>query len=129
MAAFATIDDITDQFRPLTPAETHKAAALLPLVSDLLRQEAKNVGKNLDQMILSGCLLESVVKSVTVDVVSRALMNPTDDKGAMTQMQESALGYMVGGTYFTPGGGLFVKNAELARLGLRRQRIGAIDLA
>jgi hypothetical protein len=46
----------------------------------------------------------------------------------MTQMSESALGYTVSGTYLSPGGGLFIKKTELARLGLRRQRIGVVNL-
>ena len=46
----------------------------------------------------------------------------------MTQVTESALGYSVTGTYLTPGGGLFIKKSELARLGLRRQKYGVMDL-
>ena len=43
-------------------------------------------------------------------------------------MSESALGYTVSGTYLVPGGGLFIKKSELARLGLRRQRIGVREI-
>jgi hypothetical protein len=46
----------------------------------------------------------------------------------MTQVAESALGYSYSGTYLVPGGGLFIKRSELARLGIRRQRYGVIDL-
>lgn len=46
----------------------------------------------------------------------------------MSQYSESALGYTVSGTFLVPGGGLFVKKSELERLGLRRQRIGVIEL-
>ena len=102
-------------------------AMLLPIVIDSLRQEAHNVGKDLDQMVVDGDLSASVVKSVAVDVVARTLMTPTDGT-PMTQMSQSALGYSVSGTYLVPGGGLFVKKSELARLGLRRQRIGVIEL-
>lgn len=66
-------------------------------------------------------------KSVVVDVVARTLMTSTDTE-PMTQRSESALGYSVSGTYLVPGGGLFIKKSELARLGLKRQRIGVIDL-
>jgi len=72
-------------------------------------------------------LLENVVKSVTVDVVARALMTSTNSE-PMSQMSQSALGYSVSGTYLVPGGGLFIKKSELSRLGLRRQRCGVIDL-
>ena len=127
MDNFATIEDITELFRKLTPEETEKANALLPVVSDSIRQEAKKVGKDIDKMLESGQLLENVVKSVTVDVIARALMTSTDSE-PMSQMSQSELGYTVSGTYLVPGGGLFIKRSELARLGLRRQRCGVIDL-
>lgn len=125
--AFATIQDIIELWRSLTPEEASRAEALLPVVEDSLRQEAYNVGKDLDEMISEGKLKSNVVKSVVVDVVGRALMTPTNET-PMTQTSESALGYSVSGTYLVPGGGLFIKKSELARLGLRRQKIGVIDL-
>lgn len=124
--AFATVDDITLLFRELKPNETEKAKALLPIVSDSIRQEAIKVGKDIDEMIKEGQILSNVVKSVTVDVVARALMTSTDSE-PMSQMSQSALGYSVSGTYLVPGGGLFIKKSELARLGLRRQKYGVID--
>ena len=78
-------------------------------------------------MVSDSTVLASVAKSVTVDVVARTLMTSTDQE-PMTQGSESALGYSVSGTYLVPGGGLFIKKAELARLGLRRQQMGVIDL-
>ena len=51
MTNYATIDDVTALFRPLKPDEIEKAKALLPVVLDNLRVEAKNVGKNLDVMV------------------------------------------------------------------------------
>ena len=127
MVSYATTQDVVALYRPLTPEETQRVAVLLPIVIDSLRQEAHNVGKDLDQMVVDGELSASVVKSVAVDVVARTLMTPTDG-APMTQMSQSALGYSVSGTYLVPGGGLFVKKSELARLGLRRQRIGVIEL-
>lgn len=124
---FATLQDITDLFRALTPAESKKAEALLPIVSDSIRQEALNVGKNIDKMITDGKVLKNVVTSVTVDVVARALMTSTDTE-PMSQMSQSAMGYSVSGTFLVPGGGLFIKRSELARLGLKRQRYGVIEL-
>lgn len=127
MTNFATIQDIENLWRPLTAGETTRADALLPVVAAALRQEAINVGKDLDAMMDRGEVLPAVVKSVAVDVVARTLMTPTSG-APMTQMSESALGYTVSGTYLSPGGGLFIKKTELARLGLRRQRIGVVDL-
>lgn len=114
-------------FRPLKPEEVERANALIPIVSDILRQEAKKVGKDIDVMLENGELYENVLKSVTVDVVARALMTSTNSE-PMVQMSQSALGYSVSGAFLSPGGGLFIKNSELSRLGLRKQRIGVIDL-
>ena len=126
MADFATIQDITSLFRALTSAESTRATALLPVVSDNLREEAKKVGKNLDLMIEESPSYANVVKSVVVDIVSRTLMTSTNQE-PMTQMSESALGYSWQGSFLVPGGGLFIKKSELARLGLRKQRYGVID--
>ena len=125
--AYATVNDVIALFRALTPEEQTRVTSLLPIVEDELRQRAHDVGKDLDDMIDNGNVLPHVVKSVVVDVVARALMTPTND-APMSQYSESALGYTVSGTFLVPGGGLFVKKSELERLGLRRQRIGVIEL-
>ncbi len=127
METFATIEDINAIWRTLKPEETERAEELLTVVSDSLRVEADKVGKDLDEMIQAKPYLANVAKSVTVDVVARTLMTSTDAE-PMTQMSQSALGYSVTGTYLVPGGGLFIKKSELARLGLRRQRYGGIEL-
>ena len=126
MEAFATIEDITNLWRPMTPEEISRADALLPVVSDTLREEAGKVGKDLDQMVLESETYANVVKSVVVDIVSRTLLTSTENE-PMIQTSESALGYSWSGSYLVPGGGLFIKKSELARLGLRKQRYGVID--
>ena len=127
MSNFATIQDMAALWRPLTSAEEERAGELLTVVSDLLRDSAKRVGKDLDQMIEDEEITSSTAKSVTVDIVARALMTSTEGE-PLTQSTESALGYSFTGTYLVPGGGLFIKRDELARLGLRRQRMGVVDL-
>ena len=127
MADYATVADMAILWRPLTQDEASRAEALIPLVCDSLRMEARNRGKDLDAMIEAEPLLASVAKSVTVDVVARTLMTSTDSEPT-TQFSEAALGYSVSGTYLVPGGGLFIKKSELSRLGLRRQKRGVIDL-
>lgn len=127
MSDFATIDDMKTIWRVMTPSEEARAADLLAIVSDSLRMEAKKVGKDLDKMLQDEPIMVNVAKSVTVDVVARTLMTSTRTE-PMTQMSQSAMGYSMSGTYLVPGGGLFIKKSELARLGLRRQRMGAIEL-
>ena len=126
MGPFATPEDVINLWRNLTPDECVRADKLLVVVSDSLRYEAKKVGKNLDDMISKDSELKNVAKSVTVDVVARTLMTSTDQE-PLSQESQSALGYSWSGTYLVPGGGLFIKKSELARLGLRRQRFGVID--
>jgi len=125
--SFATINDVIALYRALTPEESERAQALLPVVSDRLRMEAINRGYDLDEMITQTEPLANAVKSVTVDVVARTLQTPTNG-APMTQFSESALGYSQSGTFLTPGGGIFIKDSELKLLGIRRQRIGVIDL-
>ena len=92
-----------------------------------LREEAKKVRRNLDEMIAKDPDLKQVAKSVSVDVIARTLMTSTNQE-PMTQMSQAAGGYSVSGSFLVPGGGLFIKNSELARLGLKKQRIGAINV-
>ena len=127
MEPFVTIEDVEDLFRDFTIEEKKKAERLLSIVSDCLRQEAKNVGKNLDELIKKQEVYENVVKSVCVDVIARNLMTSTNSE-PMEQMSQSALGYSMSGTFLVPGGGLFIKKSELARLGLKRQRMGMIEM-
>lgn len=124
---YATVDDMTLLWRPMTEAEQVRAAALLPIICASLRSEAAKVGKDLDAMVAASTDLAAVAKSVTVDVVARTLMTATDGE-PMTQTTQSAGGYSAPGTFLVPGGGLFIKKSELARLGLRRQRLGGIEL-
>ena len=128
MADYATVADVTLLWRPMTTAEQNKVEALLPLVSDALRHEAEKVGRDLDRMIAEHESLASVAKTVTVDVVVRAMRQSTEGE-AMAQESQSALGYSWSGTYAIPGGG--IANAiminDLKRLGLKRQTIGVIE--
>ena len=123
---FATVEDIETLFRPLTSDEQKRADALLPLVSDEIRVLGKNVNKDIDQMISNDGTYGSVVKIVTVDVVSRVLRQNVQGE-AMTQESQSGLGYSWSGTYAVVGGGIansILKN-DLKKLGLLKQQMGS----
>lgn len=132
MSAFATLDDVlTLSGKAYTESEQERIEELLPLVSDTLRYEAVKVNKNIDDMITADTTgaYASVVKMVTVDIVCR-VMRQTLDGEPMSQESQSALGYTWSGTYAIPGGGIsgaIMKN-DLKRLGLRRQKIGIVNL-
>lgn len=126
MQDFATVDDLTTLWREMSQDEITRATALLSVVSDRLRLEAENVGKDIDEMVADSVSYGNVVKSVVVDIVARTLMTSTSQE-PMSQFSQSALGYTVSGTFLTPGGGLFIKRDELKALGFRKQRYGVID--
>lgn len=123
---YATLEDLAALWRPMTAAEQARASPLLEVVSASLDVEARKVGKDLSALVAANPSLAIVAKSVTVDVVARTLMTSTNQE-PMTQFTQSAGGYSASGSFLVPGGGLFIKKSELARLGLRRQRIGVIE--
>ena len=124
---FATVQDIRNLWRPLTPAETERAENLLPIVSDLLRIEAENRGYDLDQMVSESPALASVATLVTVDILGRTLSASTTAE-PMQQVSQSALGYSWSGTYAVPGGGVQIMRRDLQKLGIMKQKLGVIEL-
>ena len=126
MSVFATIEDIEQLWRTLQTGENARAKALIEVISDTLREEAYKVGKDLDKIIEERPTFKNVVKSVVVDIVARTLMTSTSQE-PMSQFSQSALGYSISGQFLVPGGGLFIKDSELRRLGLKKQKFGVID--
>ena len=128
--SFATLQEVISVSGvTYTLAEQDRVSTLLPLVSDTLRNEAFKVGKNLDEMAADSPVYTNTLKLVTCDIVIRA-MRQSSTGDPMSQESQSALGYTWSGTYAIPGGGIaqaIMKN-DLKRLGLRRQRLGVIDL-
>lgn len=124
---YATIEDLTTLWRELKVDEVERATALLEVVSASLDLEAKKANKSLETMISESASFKTVLKSVVVDIVARTLMTSTEGE-PMTQTSESALGYSWSGTYLVPGGGLFIKDSELKRLGLlKNAKYGVIN--
>lgn len=129
MINLASVNDVNTLWKPLSHAEQEQVEALLPVVSDSLRQEAKRVGKDLDEMIAKGEILPNVVKSVVVDIISRYLDQlSSDNASTLSQESQSALGYSWSGTYVNTGGGMSILKKDLKRLGLTRQRFGMVNL-
>lgn len=124
---YATVDDMTILWRPMSSEEQERAESLLEVVSSELRLRARELGKDLDAIVSEDPDMAAVAKSVAVDVTARALMTSTNSE-PMTQYSQTALGYTAQGTFLVPGGGLFIKNSELKRLGLRKQRYGVMEV-
>lgn len=127
MADFASVTDIQNLKRALTSAEQTRAAALLPVVSDIIRFEAQKVGKDADMLVAADPSFASVVKAVTVDVVMRELNTPGTQLPA-TQYAESA--GSVSMSYSIPNGSgrIALWPSDLKSLGFRRQQIGSLPL-
>ena len=60
MSIYATVEDIQTLKRPLTASEQERAEALLPVVSSLIRYEAKKTGRDFDEMIMRSGLCATV---------------------------------------------------------------------
>ena len=123
---FATVEDLDALWRSVEDHEIGRSEELLKTVSHVLRVEAKKVNKDLDLLVKEDESYSYLVKSVVVDIVARTLMTSTNQE-PMTQYSESALGYSVSGSFLVPGGGLFIKDSELKRLGFKKQRYGVIE--
>lgn len=123
---FATVEDLDTLWRNIEDHEIGRSEELLKTVSHVLRIEAKKVNKDLDLLVKEDESYSYLVKSVVVDIVARTLMTSTNQE-PMTQYSESALGYSVSGSFLVPGGGLFIKDSELKRLGFKKQRYGVIN--
>ena len=124
--SYATVEDMTALWRPMTAAEQARAFSLLDVISASLDVEARKAGKDLPALVAADPALAMVAKSVAVDVAALTLMTSTNQE-PMPQITQAAGGYSASGAFLGPGGGLFIKKSELARLGLRRQRMGVIE--
>lgn len=125
---YATIQDVTTLWRPLTPEETTRATALLPVISDSLRTEASARGIDLDKRVQESVTFANVARDVTVDITARTL-SVSANASPFSQESQSALGYTWSGTYAVAGGGLQVMRNDLKRLGLLGQKMGVVNLA
>lgn len=124
---YITTTELIDMWRPMTPEEIARAEVIIPMVCAQLRLEAKKVNMDLDAMVDGDPDFMLVAKSVTGDVVARALMTNTNQE-PLTQFSQTAGSYTVSGSYLVAGGGLWIKKTELARLGIKRQRFGGMNV-
>lgn len=128
--AYAAVADILILGKSLTAQQSEAAEVLLQQASAKLRDTARRYGKDIDSMIAdpqTGADFALSVKSVVVQAVCRALDSITDS-AAVSQESQSALGYSVSYTYANAGQQLYFLRNELKELGLRRQRIGVLEV-
>ena len=130
MSEFATLQDVlTLTGTDYTTQQQERISALIPVVSDLIERKGREVGKNVHKEMAIDSAYASVVKLVTVDVVSRVMRQSTDGE-PMSQESQSALGYSWSGTYAIPGGGIAMSlmNNERKILGFKQQALRSVKL-
>lgn len=127
MSDYATVQDIQDLKRALTSEEQSRAANLIPIICNEIRELAFRQGKDFDAMIVADPYLASVAKAVVCDAVVRELNTPGYQLPA-TSYSESA--GSVSQSYSLPNasGAIKLWPSDLKALGLKRQLLGAIDL-
>ena len=123
-----TVDDLIARWRTLTEAETEQAEIYISDCENALHVYAYDRGKDLDEMLEEYEPRQGLYIAIVCDVVRREMQAVTDESPALTQYSRSVNGYNVQGTFLTPGGGLFIKNAELRQLGLMGQRSRAVEV-
>lgn len=124
--AYATVPELESFWRDLTADEENRAAYLLVLSSDGLRQIALNRGKNLDDMIESGKVMETSVKHLVMESVKRAMLTPVDQK-PITQGSMTAGPYAETFTFANPAGDIWYKDKELKFIGLKPQKFSSVS--
>ena len=136
---YAALEDMTTLWRPMTSAEQVRASSLLEVVSASLNMEAQKVGKDLPALVaadpdavkITYDFFVSTTPAENVELMRQTYDAigpwPSTNQEPLTQFTQAAGGYSASGSFLVPGGGLFIKKSELARLGLRRQRIGVIE--
>lgn len=127
MSDYATVQDIINLKRALTAEEQTRAGHLIPIVCDVIRYEADKVGKDFDALVAADTVLATVAKAVTVDVVMRELNTPGAQMPA-TSYSEAAGGVSQSYTLPNASGRIALWPSDLKSLGLRRQRIGSLNL-
>ena len=120
---FITLEDFTKLFRPLTTEETEAFDLKVEIVSDTIRQEAKNHNKDIDEMIEKEEIYQGVIKEVCATVLARWITQPSDFPtidGSSDMMDPSVTFYQ------NSNMGITILRKELKKLGILRQRIYAV---
>jgi hypothetical protein len=121
MAAFATVTDLEQRWRPLSATEQDLATVKLDDASEVIRAEVRGV----DAAVEAGTISEALLRMVVCDMVKRAMI-AGDSQPGVTQQQESTGPFSQSMTFSNPMGDLYLTKAEKRRLGVR-QRAFTID--
>lgn len=126
--AYATVNDYEAIYGiSLSASDSDRVETLLDSASSMLNVELRKRGKTASYITDDDDLTE-VAKLVVCASVNRIMKKNSSSGADLSQYSQSALGYTVSGTFLNPGDDLYFLTNELKRLGLKRQRIGVIEL-
>ena len=127
MDIYASVEDYEKVYNTALNNDQHKRLLMLiELASSLLREEANNM--NLSAVISSSDDKANVAKMVVLACVHRVMSKDDDQDMPLEQFSQSALGYTFSGTYVNPGDDLYYLRNELKRMGIIKQRYGAMEI-
>lgn len=120
MNNFLTLEEFTFLFRPLDLTEIESFNLRVSIVSDAIRQEAKNNNEDIDLMLENKEIYEGVLKEVTATVLARWYSQPSD----MPVVNSSVDPYDTSQTWYnSTNAGIVILRKELKRLGVLRQKV------
>jgi hypothetical protein len=129
MDIYASIEDYEKVYNIILNNEQQKRLlVLIELASSLLREEANKRKINLSVAINSSDDKANVAKMVVLACVHRVMAKDDEQDMPLEQFSQSALGYTFSGTYVNPGDDLYYLKNELKRMGIIKQRYGAVEI-
>lgn len=129
MDIYASVEDYEKVYNTALNNEQHKRLLMLiELASSLLREEANKRNMNLSAVISSSDDKANVAKMVVLACVHRVMSKDDYQDMPLEQFSQSALGYTFSGTYVNPGDDLYYLRNELKRMGIIKQRYGAMEI-
>ena len=129
MDIYASVEDYEKVYNTALNNDQHKRLLMLiVLASSLLREEANKRNMNLSAVISSSDDKANVAKMVVLACVHRVMSKDDDQDMPLEQFSQSALGYTFSGTYVNPGDDLYYLRNELKRMGIIKQRYGAMEI-
>jgi hypothetical protein len=129
MDIYASVEDYEKVYNiALNNEQQKRLLMLIELASSLLREEANKRNMNLSAVISSSDDKANVAKMVVLACVHRVMSKDDGQDMPLEQFSQSALGYTFSGTYVNPGDDLYYLRNELKRMGIIKQRYGAMEI-
>lgn len=121
-AVYATVEDLSTYWRPITQAETPRAEDLLSLASSRIRLYAAKVDIDIDTKVDEDDDYAAAVKWVVMEATKRAMATPVDVP-PVDNYSQSAGPYSENYRFTNPSGDLWFKKAELKALGISGMQV------